>query len=223
MKPIQKYVLIVLILFLPEVSTGQNWMMARQYVSLAIDSLIHFNWPITGKLIGFNISHPEYDELFEEFTIQFSGTISCSKLDFPLRAGEETDIVFESGEMTVGLKGGEAIIESEDGEITNLELPDLSKAVYIFNEVGRDISLSLSADDKSFETYTLSAGEFYYFPCFHSDYAFIKIPGIKEGKETVSVHFKLENAKGYKVTFDKVRSEFEVYPDERMDIEDIKE
>jgi hypothetical protein len=196
-------------------------MLARRYLSNAIDSLIYVNWPNTGKLIGFSITHLDYDDLFEEFIIQFTDTISCNKLDFPLKSGEEPDIVVESGEMKVELTGGEATFESEDGEITVLELPDLSGAVYIFNEAGRDISLSISADDKSFETFTLASGKFNYFPCSTSDYAFIKVPSIKGGKEAGNVRYKLAKAKGYRVKYDTINSNFDIYADERMDFEDI--
>jgi hypothetical protein len=222
MKLLQKLIIVILFVLWPTLSSAQNWMMAQHYMTLAIDSLIQINFPNTGKLAGYKISYIEFDEIYEDYRVQFMDSISCSKLDMPIKDGEEPDIVVQKGELVVSLSGGEATYEDENGEITYLELPDLSQVVYIFNEVGTEISFSLSNDDKSFETIALQAEQFYYFPCFASEYAYIKILTMVDGTETGNVHYKLEKAKGYKVKYDTANSKFEVYLDERMDIEDFK-
>jgi hypothetical protein len=217
MKLAQKFFIFILFVIWPAVSSGQNWMMAHKYLTSSIDSLIHINWPNTGNLAGYGILYMEYDDTSEDYTIVFIDTIICSKLDIPLKAGEQPDSVIEAGELVVNLSGGVAAIDYEDGDYDVLELPDLSEAVYIFNEAGRKISFSLSNDDKSFESCTLQADEFYYYPCNGSEFAYIKLFTMKNGTETGSVHYKLEKTKGYKVKYDSVNSKFEVYTDERMD------
>jgi hypothetical protein len=223
MRLLKKLIIIILLAINPFTATAQNWMMAQHYMLLAIDSLIQMRWPSTGSLAGFNIIYLEYDEILQEYTIQFTDTIECDKQDIPLKNGEKPDVVVDSGELTVSLTGGISAYEDENGEITVLELPDLSEVVYIFNDVGKEISFSLSDDDENFEDCTLKAGDFYFFPCLNSDSAFIKLVTVINNIETGNVHYKLVKAKGYRVRFDSANSRFEVYPDERMSLDDFKE
>lgn len=220
MKLLKKLIIILFIAISPATGFAQNWMMAQHYMSLTIDTLIRINWPNTGTLKGFNISFLEFDEIVQEYTIQFTDTISCSRQDI---LGEKPDIKIISGELSVGLTGGIAAFEDENGDITLVELPDLSEVVYIFNEVGREISFSLSNDDKNFEDHTLQSGEFYFFPCFPSESAFIRLATIVNNIETGRVHYKLEKAKGYRVRFDSTTSKFDVYLDVRMRTDDFKD
>jgi hypothetical protein len=209
-------------LLIPSVTVGQNWMMAQHYMTLSIDSLIAMHWPNTGKLAGYKITYLEYDDIFEAYTIQFTDTIVGSKLDMPLNNNEKADIIVSSGELRVNLAGGEAAYEDEKGEITIINLPDLSNMIYIFNEVGKKISFSLSNDDKTFEACTLLSGEFYYYPCWSSDTAFIKMVTVINRTEKGSIYYKLVRGKGYRIIFDTSDSKFDVYLDERMSIEDFK-
>jgi hypothetical protein len=219
MKSVQKMVLAIILILYPAVTSGQNWMMAQKYTTLAIDSLIGTNWPKTGNMAGLSVIQIEFDDVFNEYTIQFTDTISCSKLDIPLKSGEEPDIVVQYGELLVGLTGGVATYEDENGEIIEIELPDLSDLVFIYNEAGNEISFSLSNDDKNFKAFKLQAEEYYYFSCSGSDFSYLKIAN---GKETGNVHYKLEKAKGYSVKYNQEKTRIEVYPDKRMNIEDFR-
>lgn len=204
------------------ITSAQNWMMAQHYMSITIDTLIQIRWPNTGSLTGFKIDYLGYDEIAREYTIQFTDTIECDIQDIPLKSGKIPDIVIDSGELIVSLEGGIATYEDRTGEITVLELPDLSEVVYIYNDTGREISFSLSDDDENFEQYTLQVGQFYFFPCFETESAYIKMATVINNAETGKIHYKLDKARGYRVRFDEVNSKFEVYLDERMSLEDFK-
>jgi hypothetical protein len=220
---VKRSIISLLIVSWPAFSYSQNWMMAKRYLTTAIDSVIQINWPNTGKLEGYTIDHVEYDSTYEYIFITFTDTIICNKLDLPLRAGEEPDIVVSSGELMVGLAGGEAILKEENGDVSDLELPDFSGAVYIYNETGRELSFEISRDDIKFEKNNLKPAEFNFISCINPGFIFIKIQTIVKGKETGNVHYKLSKKNGYKIKFDTTNSKYEVYLDERMEIFDFNE
>jgi hypothetical protein len=220
---VKRSIISVIIISLPAFSFAQNWMMAQRYLTAAIDSVIQINWPNTGKLKGYNIDHVEYDSTYRNIFITFTDTVICDKLDIPLKTTEEPDIVASSGELIVGLKGGEAILKEENGDVSDLELPDFSEAVYIYNETGSEISFEISKDDKKFVKNNLNPGEFHFISCRNAEFVFIKIQTISKGKEIGNIHYKLTAKDGYKVKFDTANSKYEVYIDERMEILDFKE
>ena len=214
---VRRLIISLLIVLYPAFSYSQNWMMAQRYLTTAIDSVIQVNWPNTGKLKGYNIDHIEYDSVYENILITFTDTVICNKLDISLKAGEDPDIIVTSGELTVGLKGGETILKEENGYVNNLELPDFSEAVYIYNETGREISFDISKDDSKFEKMNMKQGGFLSIPCMNPGFVFIKIQTVNKGKETGNVHHRLTTKNGYKIKFDTASLKYEVYIDERME------
>lgn len=218
---IKKWLISILIVSWPAFSYAQNWMIAQRYLTTAIDSIIQINWPNTGKLKGYNIDHIEYDSTYRNILITFTDTVTCNKLDITLKTWEEPDIVISSGELLVGLTGGEANLKEENGDVSYLELPDFSEAVYIYNETGREISFDISKDDIKFEKHNLKPGKFHFASAINPEFIFIKIQTMNKGKETGNVHYKLTNRNGYKIKFDTANSKYDVYIDERMEIPDI--
>ena len=219
---IKRSIISILIVSCPVFSYAQNWMMAQRYLTAAIDSVIRINWPNTGKLKGYNIDHVEYDSIYRNILITFTDTIICNELDISLKTGEEPDIVVSSGELMAGLNGGEAILKEENGDVSDLDLPDFSEAVYIYNETESEISFEISKDDIKYLKNNLKPGEFHFIPCKSGEYVFLKIHSISKGKETGNEHYKLNAKNGYKVKVDTANSKYEVYIDERMEVLDFK-
>jgi hypothetical protein len=222
MEGVKRSIIALLIVLWPAVSYSQNWMMVQRYLTSAIDTIIQINWPNTGKLNGYSIDRVEYDSIFKDFLITFTDTICYNKLDLKFKTEETPDCMISSGELSVGIKGGDAILKEENGDVTYLELPDLSRDVYIYNDSGREVSFEISNDDLKFETYKLIPGKFNYISSSGSGFVFIKIETVVKGKEARKVHYKLSKMKGYKVKFDLADSKFEVYLDERLDILDFE-
>jgi hypothetical protein len=218
----KRFILIMIILTSPVYSFAQNWMMAQKYLSSALDSIIHINWPNTGKLISCTIDHVEYDTTYDNIFITFTDTMSCNTLDFPLKTGEEPDIVAGSGELMVGLTGGEAILKEENGDVSDLELPDFSNAVYIFNDAGKVIVFETSTDNISYAKHQLNPGHFIDIPCLKPEFIYIKLRNNIRGKESDTPYHKLFRKKGYKIKIESSDNTPSLYLDERMDILDIK-
>jgi hypothetical protein len=219
---IKRSTLIFLFVLWPLISWGQNWMIAQKYLVSAIDSLICINWPNTGKLISYQIKHIEYDDILEDFIISFTDTISYCQLDIQIKKGEKSDIIAESGELRVSLVGGVATFTNENGEETDLELSDLSEDIYLYNATGKEISFLLSPDNKSFTRHSIKHQQIYAYKSFTKEYVYISMIKSVKGNETSNLPFKLEKAKGYKISYDRPNSKFEVQKDMSMDIEDFR-
>jgi hypothetical protein len=93
----------------------------------------------------------------------------------------------------------------------------------VYNETNREISLSLSKDDKTYIVYLLKANEYLFYSGNPSDYSFLKLSERHNGNNINNTIYKLEKAKGYKVSYSNVNLKYEISSDNRMTIEDIKE
>jgi hypothetical protein len=119
--------------------------------------------------------------------------------------------------ITVNLHGGKAFFLNDSFESFDVELPDWSDCVFLWNGTGRKISFSLSCNDSEFSAYSLEEDKFDRYLCSSAEAVYIKIGTLVNGAETAQVHYKLLKGKGYKVQWDSVAAKFEVFTDDRLD------
>lgn len=182
---------------MPLSAWSQNWMMA----SAAYDSITTSMFRDIVDYLNYEYTSYYYD----------SGTQT-----YQLFYGEDKSDTAYKSMVTVNLHGGTATVEDDIDDSFDVELPDWSDCVFIWNGTENKISFSLSCDDSDFVANSLDRNNFNRFHCDSGDYLYIKINTLVDGKETGSVHYKLTKGKGYKVQYDGAAGKFEVYEDNRI-------
>jgi hypothetical protein len=200
MKRLGKIVFAAFVFFHPVSLFSQNWMMAQQYASAALDSVL---------------------ESKEDDAIYF---MDCDYARFKYNADNQmyslylTDYFQDStftSLINVSLHGGVARFTNDLFDAFEVSLPDWSDYVFIWNGTGKKISFALSCDDSEFSTYTLDLNNLSRYHCT-SEFVYIKISTVVDGTETGQIHYKLIKGKGYKVQYDTATAKFEVFSDDRL-------
>jgi hypothetical protein len=200
MKRLGKIVLAAFVLFHPVSLFSQNWMMAQQYASAALDSVLESKEDDAIYFMDCDYSHFKYNAENQVFSLYLKDYFQDSTF---------TSLI------DVNLHGGVATFSNDLFDAYEVTLSDWSDYVFIWNGTDKKISFALSCDDSEFSTYTLDLNNLSRYHCT-SEFVYIKISTVVDGKETGQIHYKLIKGKGYKVQYDTAAAKFEVFSDDRL-------
>ena len=202
MKKIQILITAVFML-IPLSGISQNWMMAQQYATAAIDSVINSGKDETYDFGSYNYSHFTYNPVTREYSLYLTDNFSPDSIS----SGNAV--------INVNLMGGSAVFTDDFYDSFEVSVPDWSDCVYIWNGTDSDISFSLSCDDTVYESYKLDQDSFNRYQC-DAEYIYIRIITQVKGIDKGQVHYKLIKGKGYRVQYDDASAQFDVFEDDRL-------
>lgn len=200
MKRLGKIVIAAFVFLHPVSLFSQNWMMAQQYASAALDSVLESKQDDAIYFMDCDYARFKYDTDNQTFRLYLTDYLKDSTF---------TSLI------NVNLHGGLATFTNDLFDAYEVMLPDWSDYVFIWNGTGKKISFALSCDDSEFSSYTLDLNNFSKYHCT-SESVYIKISTVVNGMETGQIHYKLIKGKGYKVQYDTTAARFEVFSDDRL-------
>lgn len=208
MKSLNRAVITTLLMFLPLSVFSQNWMMAQQYATTALDSIMDSDEDGALDFISCEYSSFAYNPVSQEYILYLHDNFMADLY------GDDEDST-DSAVIYVKLNGGTATFENDIFNSFDVKLPDWSDCVFLWNGTDDKISFSLSCNNSEFSTYTLEKNTFNRYHC-DADFVYIKLITLVSGAETGRINYKLIKGKGYKVEYDSTEVKFEVFSDDRL-------
>ncbi len=231
------FILTTLLLLSMAVTTNaQSALMAKQYAHEAAEKLMKSISPNTGKNASAEVSEVEWDENNQRYIIEMEASwragqcFLCDEEDFIVRGilkvgknGNNPN--FKETYKNAAVQGawtddqigaifaGVATLASASSNTTGSQgQSSESGYVYIRNNHNANINFSLSCDESSYTSYSLTSGGSGKYRC-NGNPVYIRLITTRQDAEVNRVNYKLNPGTSYKLEYNNEKSRFDVFYD----------